>query len=222
MADHRQEPPNTNPLPETSGTNVPPKTHNQPWNTRGRDTEDGHETSVTRSGENLNQTSNVENREPHTLGRRHFYRFGDDQHKMAQEMRHRMRGIERRFDRECRSRSHGRNSSSSSPLRQRSKERSRSRSRRHRTPTPPRRRNQTPEVLDDGWEQEIMGRTPFAPHILRVRFPKSFTKPTNMGYDGSTDPEDHLDAFEGRMNSVYAGDAMRCKAFPVSLAGQAM
>ncbi|MED6213500.1 hypothetical protein PIB30_094013 [Stylosanthes scabra] len=53
-------------------------------------------------------------------------------------------------------------------------------------------------------------------------FPKSFTKPTDVGYDGSTDPEDHLDAFKGRMNCECAGDTMRCKAFPVSLAGQAM
>ncbi|MED6211087.1 hypothetical protein PIB30_070181 [Stylosanthes scabra] len=107
-------------------------------------------------------------------------------------------------------------------------ERSRSRSRRHIisrrhiTPTPPRRRNRTPEVLDDGWEQEIVGRTPFVSHILRVQFSKSFTKPTDMGYDGSTDSDGHIDAFEGKMNCECARDAMRCKAFHVSLAGQAM
>ncbi|MED6220649.1 hypothetical protein PIB30_046854 [Stylosanthes scabra] len=53
---------------------------------------------------------------------------------------------------------------------------------------------------DHGNEQEIVGRTPFAPHILCVRFSKSFMKPTDMGYDVSTDQEDHIDAFEGRMN----------------------
>ncbi|MED6140469.1 hypothetical protein PIB30_093545 [Stylosanthes scabra] len=96
--------------------------------------------------------------------------------------------------------------------------------RRRRSPSPrkrrntPSRRSRTPDYHDDGWEQEIVSRTPFAPHILQVRFPRSFTKPTDMGYDGSTDLEDHLDAFEDRMNCECAGDAMRYKAFRVSLA----
>ncbi|MED6220360.1 hypothetical protein PIB30_044105 [Stylosanthes scabra] len=116
---------------------------------------------------------------------------------MAQQMRHWMRGVERQLDCEfanhhqrSKSRSRGRYSGRSSPQRQRSQECSRSRSRRNKTPTPPRRRNMTPEFLDDGWEQEIVCQTRFVFHILHVRFPKSFTKPTDMGYDGYMDLED--------------------------------
>ncbi|MED6186348.1 hypothetical protein PIB30_065784 [Stylosanthes scabra] len=84
------------------------------------------------------------------------------------------------------------------------------------------RRSETLDYHDNGWEQGVVGWTPFAPRILRVQFPRSFTKLTDMGYDGSTDPKDLLDTFEGRMNCECAGDSMRYKTFPVTLAVQAM
>ncbi|XP_025661802.1 uncharacterized protein [Arachis hypogaea] len=67
-----------------------------------------------------------------------------------------------------------------------------------------------------------MGATPFQPSILKVRLPKNFDKPTNMRYDGTKDPQEHLTAFEERMNLEGVGDAVRCRAFPVTLAGPAI
>ncbi|XP_072066108.1 uncharacterized protein [Arachis hypogaea] len=40
-----------------------------------------------------------------------------------------------------------------------------------------------------------------------------------MRYDGTKDPQEHLTAFEARMNLEGVGDAVRCRAFNVTLAG---
>ncbi|XP_072062144.1 uncharacterized protein [Arachis hypogaea] len=40
-----------------------------------------------------------------------------------------------------------------------------------------------------------------------------------MRYDGTKDPQEHITAFEARMNLEGVGDAVRCRAFPVTLAG---
>ncbi|XP_052113678.1 uncharacterized protein LOC127744889 [Arachis duranensis] len=68
----------------------------------------------------------------------------------------------------------------------------------------------------------IMGITPFHRSILEVRLPKHFDKPTDMRYDGTQDPLEHLTAFEARMNLEGVGDEVRCRAFPVTLAGPAI
>ncbi|XP_072084575.1 uncharacterized protein [Arachis hypogaea] len=67
-----------------------------------------------------------------------------------------------------------------------------------------------------------MGATPFHRSILEVRLPKHFDKPTDMRYDGTQDPLEHLTAFEARMNMEGVGDEVRCRAFPVTLAGPAI
>ncbi|XP_025635712.1 uncharacterized protein [Arachis hypogaea] len=67
-----------------------------------------------------------------------------------------------------------------------------------------------------------MGATPFHHSILEVRLPKHFDKPTDMKYDGTQDPQEHLTAFEARMNLEGVGDEVRCRAFPVTLAGPAI
>ncbi|XP_015931271.1 uncharacterized protein LOC107457613 [Arachis duranensis] len=67
-----------------------------------------------------------------------------------------------------------------------------------------------------------MGATPFHRSILEVRLPKHFDKPTDMRYDGTQDPLEHLTAFEARMNLEGVGDEVRCCAFPVTLAGPAI
>ncbi|XP_016185494.1 uncharacterized protein LOC107627149 [Arachis ipaensis] len=64
-----------------------------------------------------------------------------------------------------------------------------------------------------------MGATPFHHSILEVRLPKHFDKPTDMRYDGTQDPQEHLTAFEARMNLEGVGDEVRCRAFPFTLAG---
>ncbi|MED6170769.1 hypothetical protein PIB30_034249 [Stylosanthes scabra] len=50
----------------------------------------------------------------------------------------------------------------------------------------------------------------------------NFDKPTDMKYDSTSDPLEHTNAFEVRMNLDGVSDAIRCKAFPVTLTGQAM
>ncbi|XP_016173516.1 uncharacterized protein LOC107616025 [Arachis ipaensis] len=64
-----------------------------------------------------------------------------------------------------------------------------------------------------------MGATPFHHSILEVRLPKHFDKPTDMRYDGTQDPQEHLTAFEARMNLEGASDEVRCRVFPITLAG---
>nr|XP_025664335.1 uncharacterized protein LOC112762688 [Arachis hypogaea] len=68
----------------------------------------------------------------------------------------------------------------------------------------------------------IMGATPFTETILRAKLPKGFDKPTDIKYDGTKDPQEHLTAFEAKMNLEGAADAVRCRAFPVTLAGPAI
>ncbi|XP_015934423.1 uncharacterized protein LOC107460567 [Arachis duranensis] len=67
-----------------------------------------------------------------------------------------------------------------------------------------------------------MGATLFHHSVLEVRLPKHFDKPTNMRYDGTQDPQEHLTAFEARMNLEGVGDEVRSRAFPVTLAGPAI
>ena len=67
-----------------------------------------------------------------------------------------------------------------------------------------------------------MGATPFHRSIIEVRLPKHFDKPTDMRYDGTQDPQEHLTAFEARMNLEGVGDEVRCRTFPVTLAGPAI
>ncbi|XP_015959939.1 uncharacterized protein LOC107483833 [Arachis duranensis] len=67
-----------------------------------------------------------------------------------------------------------------------------------------------------------MGDTPFHRSILEDQLPKHFDKPTDMRYDGTQDPQEHLTAFEARMNLEGVGDEVRCRAFPVILAGPAI
>ncbi|XP_016191567.1 uncharacterized protein LOC107632397 [Arachis ipaensis] len=65
----------------------------------------------------------------------------------------------------------------------------------------------------------IMGATPFHHSVLEVRLPKHFDKPTDMRYDGTQNPLEHLTAFEARMNLEGVGEEVRCHAFLVTLAG---
>nr|XP_025628427.1 uncharacterized protein LOC112721591 [Arachis hypogaea] len=67
-----------------------------------------------------------------------------------------------------------------------------------------------------------MGATPFHRSILEVRLPKHFDKPTDIRYYGTQDPQEHLTAFEARMNLEGVGDEVKCRAFPVTLAEPAI
>ncbi|XP_057739936.1 uncharacterized protein LOC130957051 [Arachis stenosperma] len=43
-----------------------------------------------------------------------------------------------------------------------------------------------------------------------------------MRYDRTQDPQEHLTAFEAQINLEGVGDEVRCRAFPVTLAGPAI
>ncbi|RYQ84077.1 hypothetical protein Ahy_B10g102975 [Arachis hypogaea] len=117
------------------------------------------------------------------------------------------------------SRNHGREKS---PERRHSKRHDRSASRdlsRQHDSDEDQRHRDTKRTRND---HTIMGATPFTERILRAKLPKGFDKPTDMKYDGTKDPQEHLTAFEARMNLEGAADAVRCRAFPVTLAGPAI
>ncbi|MED6212569.1 hypothetical protein PIB30_084698 [Stylosanthes scabra] len=62
---------------------------------------------------------------------------------------------------------------------------------------------------------------PFSSRILKVLPPRHFIKPTDINYDGSTDPHVHLNDFEHRMICDGAVDEVKCRAFPITLTGLA-
>ncbi|XP_057723381.1 uncharacterized protein LOC130939280 [Arachis stenosperma] len=180
-------------------------------------------------------------RSPHRHTRtRPFGGTGGDSAIIMQELRHRVQNLERQLaDRERDGRS---TDPSYTPSRgseeedsHRSRPRTEAESSREESPIM-RRRNDTiiysrgrpTHRATRGREDErtrqpvIMGATPFHRSILEVRLPKHFDKPTDMRYDGTQDPLEHFTAFEARMNLEGVGDEVRCRAFPVTLAGPAI
>ncbi|XP_025647373.1 uncharacterized protein [Arachis hypogaea] len=180
--------------------------------------------------------------------RRPFGGTGDNHARIMQELRHRMQDLKRRLaDRErdqhtpeqSHSRSHSRSRSRRTPSPQAESESTGERGRARRRHDPViyarRERRRTTNRGDEDTRREndegrttgtrgpvIMGATPFHRSILEVRLPKHFDKPTDMRYDGMQDPLEHLTAFEARMNLEGVGDEVRCRAFPVTLAGPAI
>ena len=60
--------------------------------------------------------------------------------------------------------------------------------------------------------------TPFSDFIMQTQPPKGFKPPSDMEtYDGSTDPQEHMDAFKSRMALARVSDLVRCRAFPITL-----
>ncbi|XP_016192710.1 uncharacterized protein LOC107633618 [Arachis ipaensis] len=164
-----------------------------------------------------------------------------------QELRHRMQDLERRLaDRErdqrtpeqshSRSRSRSRSQRTPSPQGESESTGERGRARRRHDPViyaryeGRRTTNREDEYARPAKGEErtntrghvIIGATPFHRSILEVRLILTFDKPTDMRYDGTQDPLEHLTAFEARMNLEGVGDEVRCRAFPVTLAGPAI
>ncbi|XP_016195723.1 uncharacterized protein LOC107636745 [Arachis ipaensis] len=148
-----------------------------------------------------------------------------------QELHHRMQDLEHRLaDREHRQQtpesSHSRSVSRSrsrrtaSPQSETENDREGGRVRRRHDPliyarndrrTMERNREDARREDDEGrttrtWGLVIMGTTPFHRSILEVWLPKHFDKPTDMRYDGTQDPQEHITAFEARMNLKGVGD----------------
>lgn len=66
------------------------------------------------------------------------------------------------------------------------------------------------------------GRIPhFIAPIMAYPLPPIMKKPDMKLYDGSADPIDHIELYEGLMELSIVGDKMKCRAFSVTLKGQA-
>ena len=63
--------------------------------------------------------------------------------------------------------------------------------------------------------------SPFTKEILEFKLPRDFKQPKIRLYDGTTDPVDFLSDFALWMDVKEAGDAMKCRAFPLLLSGSA-
>ncbi|GAB2236097.1 hypothetical protein Drorol1_Dr00027832 [Drosera rotundifolia] len=62
---------------------------------------------------------------------------------------------------------------------------------------------------------------PFTQGIHNVPFPPGLRMPSFDLYDGTTDPEDHTNIFEIRMQLYNVEDAILCRAFPSTFKGAA-
>ena len=59
---------------------------------------------------------------------------------------------------------------------------------------------------------------PFLDSIISVKLPRGFKPPTDMEpYDGSSNPQEHMDAFKSKMAFARASNPMRYRAFPIIL-----
>ncbi|KAK4394080.1 hypothetical protein Sango_1878800 [Sesamum angolense] len=65
-------------------------------------------------------------------------------------------------------------------------------------------------------------RSPFATHILAEAIQSGIKIPSISEYDGTKDPQDHLDRFLAKADLIDISDAAYCKLFRTTLAGKAM
>ena len=59
--------------------------------------------------------------------------------------------------------------------------------------------------------------SPFNLEIQQVSLPAEFRMPTMTTYEGKTDPQDHLDAFNNQMDLLQVSSRARCRCFAVTL-----
>ena len=58
----------------------------------------------------------------------------------------------------------------------------------------------------------------FSDYIMSVKLPRGFKPPTDMeSYDGSIDPQEHMDVFKSIIALIGASDPIRCRAFLITL-----
>ncbi|KAB1200127.1 hypothetical protein CJ030_MR0G008003 [Morella rubra] len=63
--------------------------------------------------------------------------------------------------------------------------------------------------------------SPFTSNILEVRLPSKFRMLVIDRYTGVTDPLDHLEGYRSQMDLLDTQNAIKCKAFPITVAGSA-
>ena len=59
--------------------------------------------------------------------------------------------------------------------------------------------------------------SPFSIEIQQASLPIGFRMPTMTTYEGKTDPQDHLDAFNDQMDLLQVSSRARCRCFAVTL-----
>ncbi|XP_073064080.1 uncharacterized protein [Primulina eburnea] len=110
--------------------------------------------------------------------------------------------------------------------------------RRNRTPSPPPQQLPNhlppppPEHLESIWEEvrrlgrQVGGRpplldieSPLSPEILNEDLPVNIRQPTVKDYDGSTDPEEHLERFSDSPLLHRYSDGVKCRVFLTTLVG---
>ncbi|XP_042387947.1 uncharacterized protein LOC121980041 [Zingiber officinale] len=75
-----------------------------------------------------------------------------------------------------------------------------------------------PEVFPDDPDEKV----PFSARILNERLPKGYRSPSIGEYDGSKDPEEHLQKFKNAALLHQYSDAVKCKVFLNTLSGSAL
>ena len=68
----------------------------------------------------------------------------------------------------------------------------------------------------------VLRRSPFVESIMEVPLPSTWKNPTLDKYDGTTDPDEHVDAYVTQVNLYTVEDALLCRVFPTSLKGAAL
>jgi len=66
------------------------------------------------------------------------------------------------------------------------------------------------------------GSLPFTPFILETPLPDQWKVPTFDKYDGTTNPDNHLQTFAHQMMFHMVSDAIWCRVFSSSLTGEAL
>nr|XP_025678458.1 uncharacterized protein LOC112778345 [Arachis hypogaea] len=133
-----------------------------------------------------------------TPERRHpFGETGADSAKIMQELRHRVQNLERELaarDQSQENASHSHGGASQSHARTHSPSRAR----------------------------DSQGRSLIRDEETHTQATSRTARSKNTRYDGTKDPQEHVTAFEARINLEGVGDAVRCRAFPVTLASPAI
>jgi len=71
-------------------------------------------------------------------------------------------------------------------------------------------------------KEETSREYPFTDEIMTTRLPKGWKNPTLDRYDGTSDPDEHINAYVAQL-SIYTTDThVYCKVFPASLRGVAL
>ncbi|KAL0284534.1 UNVERIFIED_CONTAM: hypothetical protein Sradi_7194600 [Sesamum radiatum] len=78
------------------------------------------------------------------------------------------------------------------------------------------------ECRPQGRSQAAARRSPFATHILAEAIQPGIKIPNISEYDGTNDPQDHLDHFLAKADLLDISNAAYCKIFRMTLAGKTM